>query len=945
MPQEDLVSQLRILYRAAGQPSARRISGEIRDRDDLPDKVSHETVNALLSGSVMPRWSKVECVVRVLAEMAAHRPDPQAEVQRFLVLWNESRTGASSGSPTAPAGEEPSGAIEPPNGSVPPRKPGFTGREALLDAMSTAGADSGAWRPLILHGLSGVGKTSLATEFVHREAPRYQLVWWIVAEQMARTRAALAALADRLPEPVEVSQSDMGQTVLNVLSVLERASFRWLLVYDNAIGPEHIGEFLPTAGRGTVIVTTRDGRWTEYGHTIQVGMLPREESIALLSSRGNIGFDDADLLADRLGDLPLALEQAKAMLGTANMSVQKYLQRLDRLATAILSAGRPRDYPETVANAFGLAFDEVKQDSVGAAQLLAMLSCLSAEPISAALLRTSIGHAIPPPLGRVLAQDAQLDAALRLLERYGLLTTADGGQKVQVHRLVQLVVRDSLLEDDLNLAYDNARRLLIAANPGRPDEPLNWEMHAQIGPHIGPAKLVGDSSPAARRVVLDQIRYLYVRGDFDGSLRLSTEARRAWAGAEDVWDDDETYACIDRYALALVALGRYQEADRLYDEAWNRLNRHPRFGADHDRTARMGNGVAMVSRILGRYGKALNLERYRIDYYKRTRPEDNTELIRALSNMALCNRAIGDFKRAREIDEDLVSHWRQAMGENDYRTQFAISNLARDLYGLGHYDEVLRLQEDILPALRDQLGDRHPYAMLAARTTAIALRKTGRIEEALAAAQQHHLVCQGEWGSEHGHTLAAAMSYANTVREAVAAGIRSSTSLSLAYNTSFRTVNTYRARFGETNPLALAAAVNHAVILRAMGERSTARRTCESAYRLLVRHVGAIHPYVHAAAVGLANDLVGQNEIEGAARLLRDTLESARTAGREEHPDMLICAINLGLITQTQDPAGAQAAIRSGLRALRAVHGPEHPQVLAAVKRERGECDIEPPPF
>ena len=95
MPQDDLVSQLTILYRAAGQPSFRRISNDIRERDDMPDTVSHETVSGLLSGDVMPRWSKVECVVRILAEMAAHQPDPQLEVQRFLALWtarNDSRS-------------------------------------------------------------------------------------------------------------------------------------------------------------------------------------------------------------------------------------------------------------------------------------------------------------------------------------------------------------------------------------------------------------------------------------------------------------------------------------------------------------------------------------------------------------------------------------------------------------------------------------------------------------------------------------------------------------------------------------------------------------------------------------------------------------------------------------------------------------------------------------
>lgn len=952
VPQEDLVAELKVLYRAAGQPSFRRISSETR-RDDLPDTVSHETVSGLLSGTTIPRWSKVESVVRVLAEMAVHRPAPDGEVQRFLTMWTartDNRPGAGGpGAPPPPPGPpapptpEPPAAGEPPNGSVPPRNAAFTGREDLLHILRTR-LHGDPWQPLVLHGLSGVGKSSIAVEFVHREMDQYDVVCWIVAEQVARTRSTLATLAERLPLDLEVSQSDMRQTVNIVLSALERANFRWLIIYDNAAGPDQIMDLIPS-GRGAVIVTTRDGTWSRYGRAVQVDVLPRRDSIALLQSRGTISFDDADTLAERLGDLPLALEQAAAMRAATGISVPEYLRRLDEHATAILSQGRPNDYPETVASAFGLTFNEVKRESPAAAQLLAMLSCLSAEPVPLALLRTADERAIPPPLGRLLTQDTQVEGAVRLLERFGLLTTVDSAQKVQVHRLVQLIVRDLLTAQDRDRAYRNARSLLVAANPSRPDEPMTWEMHAQIGPHILPAKALQDPHPAVRRVVLDHIRYLYLAGDFDGSLRLSAEAREAWAGQDDVWDDDQTFACIDRHALALVALGRYREANALYEEAWLRVNSHERFGPNHDRTARMANGVAMVSRILGGYGKALNLERYRVEHYGRSGNPEEPDMLRARLNQAVCYRAIGDFDKAREIDESLVEYWRGTHDEHDYRAQLAVSNLARDLYGLGLYEEALRLQQDSLAILREQLGHRHPHAVLPVRTVAIALRKIGKLSEALQLSREHFFVCQGEWGSDHGHTLAAAMTYANAIRVAVAVGQGGELTYSHAYNHSLRAVNAYRSRFGETNPLTLAAATNHAIILRAMGERSTARRVGESAYRLLLDQLGAAHPYTQAAGIGLANDLGAQHDREGATRLLRTTLDSARAAQRDEHPDTLVCAINLGLITREWDFHNGQALIDASLRGLREALGPDHPQVLAVANGRRGECDIEPPPF
>lgn len=948
MATDDLRAELRALYLGAGQPSFRRISNAINDDGDLPDKVSHETVSGLLNGTTIPRWSKVESVVRMLIAMSVHGRDPDLEVRRFLALWTSSTDqriaalGATMPAASASPLGELSGVIEPANGLVPARNYGFTGRDDLLEVMR-ARLEGEPWQPLVVHGLSGVGKTSMAAEFVHREMRRFDVVWWIVAEQAARARSTLVALGDRLPLDLEISQSDMRQTVNNVLRALEQADFTWLIVFDNATAPEEIHQLLPM-GRGAVIVTTRDSSWSSYGRTLPVGVLNRRESIALLQSRRGLSFDEADRLADCLGDLPLALEQASAMLPETGISVDEYLRRLDRQAASVLSEGRPADYPRTVAGAFSLTFDEVRRVSPGAAQLLGMLSCMSAEPVSPALLGSVDERDIPPPLGRVLAQDTQLEAAIQLIERFGLLTTLDGGQRIQVHRLVQLVVRDLLSDHDRTAAYRNARRLLVAVNPGQPDDPLTWEMHAQIGPHIGPARVLDDPGTRTRRVVLDQMRYLYVVGDFDGCLRLGATARRAWASPDGALDD-ETVECLDRYGLALVGLGRYKEAGALYEEAWVRLNTHPSFGPNSDLTARIANGVSIVSRILGNYGKALNLERYRAEHYERRADPDDAEMLLARGNQAVCYRALGDFAKAYEIDEALVERRRRALGEDDYRTQFTLSNLARDLYGLGRYADALRLQEDGLAVLREQLNSRHPSVLLAERTVTVALRKLGRVAEALAASRRHFLTCQGEWGSDHGHTLAAAMTYANAIRVAVAAGSERRLTFAHAYNASLRAVNTYRGRFGETNPLTLAAATNHAIILRAMGERNTARRTCESAYRLLLEQLGPTHPYTRAAAVGFANDLANGHERDGAIRVLSSTVENARSAGRDDHPDMMMAAVNLRLLVDDPDPDLARRGPGASLDALREILGADHPQVLAANRGELGECDVEPPPF
>lgn len=942
----NLVAELQLLYRSAGRPSYRRISTEIRRQNHMPDTVSHETVSAILRGDALARWSKVECVVRYLAAMAVHRPDPEEEVRRFHGLWlaaSDEVAGATSSTNgdlhATPAGPDESPfAVSPdvpppsagitPMGSAPGRNPGFTGRDELLELIETRLVGE-PWQPLVLYGLGGVGKTQLAVEYFHRHADKYDLVWWIAAEDRSRATASLAALGERQDWPTSL---DMAQTVTTVLSRLETGGLRWLIVFDNAGTPDEIASLIPAAG-GHVIVTTRDAAWLNTGRSVEVDVFARRESIDLLCARGHeITFDEADQLAHRLGDLPLALEQVAAMQSATRTRVQEYLRQLDERAIGLLAAAQPGDYRATVATAFAVAADRVRGESLAAAQLLELLSCLGAEPISLSLLRRASGH-IAPPLGRLLDQRGPLGEAIWLLRRYGLIKVLDDGQTLQVHRLVQAIVRDTLPAHAREQALSGACRLLAAANPGNPEDPLTWDMHAQIGPHLRPARVIEVSDTASGRVVIDQAIYLYEIGDFDGSRRLSDEARTAWTQQGDA-DGEQVFTCVRRLVAALLALGRYGESHRLADEAWHGLLTSSAYGPDHPATLAIGDSLALLHRVFGRYDDALRLDRDQVERYGRIRGEDDRQTVAARNNLGVSLRAVGDFQAAHDIDADLVEARRRWLGPDDQRTLLSISNLARDLYGLGRYAEALELQRSALPAYRDRLSYRHPHVLSAWRTIVLGLRKTGQLAAALDEGRRLYLVSQGHIGSDHELSLAAMMTYANTLCAAEQA--------LLAWNVATEAIDRYRRRFGERNPLTLAAATNQAIILRAMGERRRARQVGESSFYTLRQVLGPDHPYTIAAGIGVGNDLAIAHEDESARRWLARTLGDARRVRGEHHPETLICAINLGLLLPENDPAAGP--LGSSLDELRRALGPEHPMVAAAADGRPGECDIEPPP-
>ena len=198
--------------------------------------------------------------------------------------------------------------------SVPhPRNPNFTGRDRLIDSLhnSLTGRDSAA-RVQAVYGMGGVGKSHLALEYAHRHRDDYGIVWWVSAEDPATASLHLARLANRLgiQTPGEVSPVAMRDALQRELGKRND----WLLIFDNASGPEDLAPLLPAERTGAVLITSRNPNWGSLAQSFCLRVLERSDSIAFLQRRTGLSNADgsAGKLAQALGDLPLALEQAGA---------------------------------------------------------------------------------------------------------------------------------------------------------------------------------------------------------------------------------------------------------------------------------------------------------------------------------------------------------------------------------------------------------------------------------------------------------------------------------------------------------------------------------------------------------------------------------------------------------------------------------------------------------
>jgi len=604
--------------------------------------------------------------------------------------------------------------------NVPARNPGFTGRDGLLVEVREALLSGDTAVVQALYGMGGVGKTQLAIEYAHRFAGGYELVWWVSAEAAGLIGEQLAALAGELgcAQPGE----GLAAARRAVLAEL-RQQDRWLLVFDNASGPQEIADALPS-GPGHVLITSRAQDWAEVAVPVEIDVLARAESVAILVNRvPGLGDADASRVAQALGDLPLALAQAAGyMAGTGTLPAE-YLDLLAARAAQILDQGRSAAYPRSLTAVTQLAFDRLRGEDSAAADLAAMCAFLAPEPVPAAWFPRAVTR-LPAPLAGKAADPVAWRQVLAAVRQRALARLDQHG--LQMHRLTQAIVRDYLPAQEAADTRDAAAALLAANHPGDEELPSTWPGWAQLLPHL--LALDPETSTAALDgLTFDAVWYLIRRGDARNGYNLAQrlyQHRRGQLGP----DNPDTLAAAGTVAVVLRELGRYDKARELTEDT---LARHRRVrGEDHPHTLVSANNLAGQLRELGDLQAARELHEDTLARRRRVLGDDHPDTLSSANNLANARAELGDLQAARELHEDTLARRRRVLGDDHPDTLRSASNLASDRAELGDLQAARELHEDTLARRRRVLGDDHPDTLRSASNLASDLASLGDLQAA-----------------------------------------------------------------------------------------------------------------------------------------------------------------------------------------------------------------------
>ncbi|HWR46755.1 MAG TPA: FxSxx-COOH system tetratricopeptide repeat protein, partial [Pseudonocardiaceae bacterium] len=654
--------------------------------------------------------------VAVLAPLAG--PTPATAAVSALRSPDPVRAGALTGRGEA-------GPRLPGMWNVGPRNPGFVGRDATLALLRERLYSGGTAVVQALHGVGGVGKTQVAIEYAHRYAADYDVVWWVSAEGTGLIGEQYAALAVELG--LIPPRADTASAVGALRGYL-RDHGQWLLLLDNAESPGDLRAWLPT-GPGHTLITSRNPGWGELAARVEIDVLPRLESVALIHvSRPGAGAAEADRLAEALGDLPLALAQAARFLAETGMPVDHYLSLLETRAEELLDQSPPESHPHSLTSAIRLATDRLAEADPAALALVRIGAFLAPEPIPADVLTRPIAVAdgdLPPEL-EVLAAASPV-AAHRSLGRIGSYGLARTDRGLQLHRLTQAVLRDQLTVDSVAAYRSYAQALLVAADPGNERCPECWPGWARILPHLLATDPATSPSPDLRDLACRAAWYLYYRGERHPVRDLAEHLHRQWS--EQLGPDDRhTLRAANTLVLLLASVGPYRQASQLAEDTLARCRRV--LGDDDPDTLYAAHFLAICLHEVGAFEQARQLNADTLARRRRVLGDNHLEVQRTAHYLACDLRELGEVETARQLHEESLAYARRVLGDDRPETVIAASELGFDMHALGQIDAARQLHEDTLAQARRVLGEDHIWTMDNAKGLASDLLALGEVEAA-----------------------------------------------------------------------------------------------------------------------------------------------------------------------------------------------------------------------
>lgn len=641
----------------------------------------------------------------------------------------------------------------------------FTGRDSLLEQLHAAfHAGRTAIFVQTLNGLGGIGKTQAALEYAYRYASSYQAIFWVAADPQGDLLADFVSIAQflELPEKNEPHQQLIVAAIKRWLQQHER----WLLVFDNVEDITAIKPFLPVAGRGHILITTRAQATGSIAMPREIEPMELQEGALFLLRRVKLLSPDQalDQVGERereaareitrlFGGHPLALDQAGAYLEETGQSLLEYLALYRQRQAALLGrrGDASTDHPDSVLTTFALAFAGVERTRPDAAALLRFCTFLHPDALPEELLMQG-ALSFDPAFQGIARDPYELDAALAVLRRYSLIRRNPTTKTVSIHRLLQDVLRSNMEREEQRHWAEVAVYTLSREFPD--GEPESWSLCGRYLPHARVClQLIEEWQmrfTEAARLLSHVGHYLYRRAEYP-------EARLRYEQALAILAEEEepllTAQILSDLGILHLMLADYAQAELYLTRALNM--RKQTLEPTHPDIAQSLNDLAGVYHNQGNYAQAEPLYREALAIQEQAPQEQAPALARTLNNLALLYYSQQQYPEAEALYARALAVREASLGPQHADTAQSLLNLAHVYRLQRRYAEAEPLFRRALAIDEETAGPEHAYTGIALGGLGLLLVDQQRYAEAEPLLTRALAIWEKTLGAEHPRNVGA----------------------------------------------------------------------------------------------------------------------------------------------------------------------------------------------
>ena len=606
----------------------------------------------------------------------------------------------------------------------------------------------------VVIGAGGLGKTQLATEYVHRFGNYYPGgVFWTDADQGLATVVQQIAVGAHIAIDGSLSVKQQCEVLWQSLA---HSPAPVLIVFDNFPETQPLEPWLPVGTHLKTLVTTRR-RDLAYSK-IPLPFLSQQEGLELLNNGARKFGAEAIPLIDALGGLPLALELACNFLNRRpELCIAALLTEIAKMgelhALDVFAEHYKNELPTGHAKAIGATF-QLSWDLASEAEqkLLKLMSLWAPAPVPRRLLKRAWGSASDSLL------TDPVENGISALERLSLVEL-DQDNDPQIHRLLRGFVRTQTHEGDEETAAQAIEAVKTELSRTRTEtDTAALTKLEKVLPH---AQIVLDSKIAKSEDASAIANYmswhqqnialaLQDLGDLDGAKTLLTAALES---DQKNFEPGHPSIAISQSNLALVLqdLGDLDGAKHLLTAALKSDQQN--FEPGHPSIAISQSNLATVLQYLGDLDGAKTLLTEALQSNQKNLDPGHPLIAISQSNLATALQYLGDLDGAKTLLTEALQSNQKNFDPGHPSIARSQSNLALVLQDLGDLDGAKHLLTEALKSDQQNFEPGHPIIARRQSNLATVLKDLGDLDGAKNLLVQSYKTFKNRLGEGHPNTL------------------------------------------------------------------------------------------------------------------------------------------------------------------------------------------------